>query len=57
MTTCNIKFSMESHISHCVAEHFGSRPKGYSKNRIKNYLKLKEYKQNKYFRYYSQILN
>lgn len=47
MTTCNIKSSMESHISHCVAEHFGSRPKGYSKDRIENYLKLEEYKQNK----------
>ena len=37
---------MESHISHCVAEHFGSRPKGYSKTRIEKYLKLEEYKQN-----------
>ena len=46
MSTCEIKSSMESHISHCVAEHFGSRPKGYSKDRIENYLKLEECKQN-----------
>lgn len=46
MKSCDIKSSMEAHISHCVAEHFGSRPKGYSKNTIENYLKLEEYKQN-----------
>lgn len=46
MSTCDIKSSMESHISHCVAEHFGSRPKAYSKDRIETYLKLEEYKQN-----------
>lgn len=46
MSTCDVKSSMESHISHCVAEHFGSRPKAYSKDRIENYLKLEEYKQN-----------
>lgn len=46
MSSCSIKSSMESHISHCVAEHFGSRPKGFSKDRIENYLKLEEYKQN-----------
>ena len=34
---------MESHISHCLAEHFGSRSKGYSKNTISKYLKLHEY--------------
>lgn len=38
--------SMESHISHCVANIFCSRPKGYSKPRIQNYIKLEEYKQN-----------
>lgn len=37
---------MESHISHCVAEHFGSRPKAYSKDRIETYFKLEECKQN-----------
>lgn len=47
MKTCNIKSSMESHISHCVAEHFGSRPKAYSRDRIETYLKLEEYKQNR----------
>lgn len=31
-----IKSSMESHIFHCVAQHFGSRPKGYSKKELKN---------------------
>lgn len=46
MSTCEVKSSMESHISHCVAEHFGSRPKGYSKDRIEKYLKLEECKQN-----------
>ena len=46
MKNCDIKSSMESHISHCVAEHFGSRPKGYSKDRIQNYLKLQEAKLN-----------
>ena len=46
MSSCDIKSSMESHISHCVAEHFGSRPKAYSKDRIETYLKLEECKQN-----------
>lgn len=46
MKHCDIKSSMESHISHCVAEHFGSRPKGYSKNIIERYLKLQEAKLN-----------
>ena len=41
-----IKSSMESHISHCVAAAFGSRPKGYSRKRIEKYLKLQEYKEN-----------
>jgi len=41
-----IRSSMESHISHCVAATFASRPKGYSKKRIQKYIKLEEYKQN-----------
>ena len=41
-----VKSSMESHISHCVASTFGSRPKGYSRKRIEKYLKLQEYKEN-----------
>ena len=43
MKDCKCKSSMESHISHCLAEQFGSRPKGYSKNTISKYLKLHEY--------------
>jgi hypothetical protein len=46
MKSSPIKSSMESHISHCVAEHFGSRPKGYSENNIEQYLKLQELKIN-----------
>ena len=41
-----IHSSMESHISHCVAANFGSRPKGFSRIRIEKYIKLEEYKQN-----------
>ena len=40
------KTSMESHISHCVANYFGSRPKAFSINNIEKYLKLQEYKLN-----------
>lgn len=43
MQNCECKSSMESHISHYLAEQFGSRPKGYSKNTISKYLKLHEY--------------
>ena len=42
-----IRSSMESHISHYVAAHFGSRPKGYSRKRLESYIKLQEYKVNK----------
>lgn len=42
MKYSDIKSSMEGHISHCVASKFGSRPKGYSENRIETYLKLQE---------------
>ena len=41
-----IKSSMESHISHCIASKFASRPKGYSRKRIEKYIKLQEYKLN-----------
>ena len=41
-----LKSSMESHISHCIASHFTSRPKGYSSKRIEKYIKLQEYKLN-----------
>ena len=37
---------MESHISHYVANHFGSRPKGYSDKNIEKYLKLETMKNN-----------
>lgn len=38
--------SMESHISHCVASYFSSRPKAYSYINIEKLLKLQEYKIN-----------
>lgn len=41
-----IRSSMESHISHYVADYFGSRPKGFSRKRIEKYIKLQEYKAN-----------
>ena len=43
MKYCEVKSSMESHISHCIAEQFGSRPKAYSKEKVSKYLKLQEY--------------
>ena len=46
MKNREIHSSMESHISHCVAANFGSRPKGFSRARIEKYIKLEEYKQN-----------
>ena len=42
MKYSNIKSSMESHISHCIASHFGSRPKAYSDKYIQTYLKFQE---------------
>ena len=42
MKYSDIKSSMESHISHCVASKFGSRPKAYSDHYIQTYLKLQE---------------
>ena len=42
MKYSDIKSSMESHISHCIASKFGSRPKGYSDKYIQTYLKLQE---------------
>ena len=46
MLKLNIGSSMESHISHLIASLFASRPKGYSTKRIKQYLKLNDYKSN-----------
>lgn len=42
MKYCPCKSSMESHISHCIASKFGSRPKAYSSSNIQTYLKLQE---------------
>lgn len=42
MKYSDIKSSMESHISHCIASHFGSRPKAYSDKHIQTYLKFQE---------------
>lgn len=42
MKYSSCKSSMESHISHCIASKFGSRPKGYSDKYIQTYLKLQE---------------
>ena len=46
MLSLNIGSSMESHISHLISSFFASRPKGYSSKRIKQYLKLNDYKNN-----------
>ena len=46
MLELKIGSSMESHISHLIASLFSSRPKGFSVNRIKQYLKLNDYKNN-----------
>ena len=42
----NIGSSMESHISHCIANMFLSRPKSYSSVRINKYLEINDYKNN-----------
>lgn len=42
-----IKCSMESHISHIIADLFTSRPKAYSKNGLRKLLKLRLLKINK----------
>lgn len=46
MINFNIGSSMESHISHCIASYFASRPKGFSSTKINKYLKLYDYKNN-----------
>lgn len=38
--------SMESHISHLIANTFASRPKGYSSKNIKKYLTINDFKNN-----------
>lgn len=46
MRESDCKSSMESHISHNVANYFSSRPKAYSSNTIEKLLKLNEYHAN-----------
>ena len=46
MKCCDIKSSMESHISHYVADYFDSRPIGFSNKTIEKYIKLHEAKHN-----------
>ena len=46
MLNLKIGSSMGSHISHLIASFFSSRPKGFSTKRIKQYLKLNDYKNN-----------
>ncbi len=48
MLNLNIGSSMESHISHLIASFFSSRPKGFSTKRIKQYLKINDYKNNNF---------
>ena len=42
----DIGSSMESHISHLIANTFASRPKGYSSKNIKKYLAINDFKNN-----------
>ena len=46
MLDSNIGSSMESHISHYVANQFGSRPKGYSSQNISKYIDISNYHNN-----------
>lgn len=46
MVDFEIGSSMESHISHCIASYFASRPKGYSSLKISKYLKINDYNNN-----------
>ena len=59
MLDLDIGSSMESHISHLIASFFASRPKGFSTKRIKQYLKLNDYKNNgvNIFKLYIQSYN
>lgn len=47
MLEFNIGSSMESHISHIIANPFASRPKGFSSIKINKYLKINDYVNNK----------
>ena len=59
MLSLKIGSSMESHTSHLIASFFASRPKGFSTKRIKQYLKLNDYKNNNIniFKLYMQSYN
>lgn len=46
MLKSECRSSMESHISHCVASYFSSRPKAYSRTNIEKLLKIQEAKMN-----------
>ena len=48
MINSDIGSSMESHISHFIANTFSSRPKGFSNKTINHYLKLNDLKHNNY---------
>ena len=56
MLASNIGSSMESHISHYVANQFGSRPKGYSTQRIGDYIDIHNFKNNN-FNIYNLYVN
>ncbi len=53
------KSSMEAHIEHCLASHFSSVPKAYSKSNIETYLKLQEISLNgiNILKYYLETYN
>lgn len=46
MIKAKIGSSMESHISHLIASFYSSRPKGFSTQNIRKYLKLSDYRHN-----------
>ena len=48
MLDFNIGSSMESHISHYVSNQFGSRPKGYSSERIEDYISISNFYNNNF---------
>lgn len=56
MLASDIGSSMENHISHYVANMFGSRPKGYSTSNIQKYLDISNYSNNS-FNVFSIYLN
>lgn len=56
MLNSDIGSSMESHISHYVANQFGSRPKGYSSKRITDYINISNFYNNN-FNIYNLYIN